>query len=362
MKKYVILVAGYEYHNGRTNIATIAKRRAAFLIRQHRAWRTDPNVNFILFDVRHGRVDKGTVNNGAIHWTLENDSFDAIDDATHYSEERKFIQANTNVISITDAYSYIQNIGKNEPGTVYEFSVLGHGWRGGPVLVNTFERDEFKTNGSQSRTRDPWDKDGRRKDTNVINMDFTRWLYYKNAFANNAYVWVWGCAASRLYKKVIQKVLRSPQFRAKRYGRHLDTDTFDLSFTQEFADRNFAYDPLFFFRSRTPSTTNTRRFSRTLLEVKGFLIRGMVHTYSGQMAHNTKVKTYAALPGTGSDYERGGASGRRVMVVPRNSSVYGYSFNQIVRFYKTYLNVTEDPDRRGYALYDPEIIKSWKGR
>ncbi len=362
MKKYVILVAGYEYHHGRTNLATIAKRRANYLLRQNSAWRTDPEVNFILFDVRNGRIDKGTVNSGRVSWALENDGFDAIDDSVHYTADRKFIQADTNVISITDAYEYIQNIGENEPGTVHEFSVLGHGWRGGPVLVNTYQRDEFKNSGSRSRERDPWDKDGRKKDTNVTNMGFTRWLNYRRAFTNTASIWVWGCAASSLYKKVIQKVLRSPEFRAKRYGRHLDTDTFTLSFSQAFADEYFAYDPIFFFRARTAGPVVDRRFTRTLLEVKDFLIRGLVHTYSGQMAYNTKIKTYAALPGTGADYERGGTSSRRVMVVPRNSSVYGYSFNQIVRFYKTYLSIVEDPEGRGYALYDPETIKRWKGR
>lgn len=362
MKKYIILVAGYEYHNGRTNMATIAKRRANYLLHKNRSWRTNPQVNFILFDVRMGRIDKGTVSSGRITWTLENDGFDAIDDSTHYDSERKFIEANTNVISITDAYAYIQNIGQNEPRTVQEFSILGHGWRGGPVLVNTYERAEYRANGSRSRERDPWDKDGRTKDTNVTNMGFTPWLNYKNAFADNAYIWVWGCASSRRYKTVIQKVLRSPEFRAKRYGRHVDTDTFTLSFSQQFADDNFIYDPLFFYRSATAGSTSNRRFTRTLLEVKNFLIRGLVHTYAGQMAYNTNIKTYAALPGTGADYERGGTSSRRVMVVPTSSSTYGYSFSQIVRFYKTYLNTVEDPENRDYAFYDARVIQGWKGR
>ncbi len=360
MKKYIILIAGYEYHNGRTNIATIAKRRANYLLRINNAWRTDPEVNFILFDVRFGRIEKGTVNRGAINWRLQNDNFDPINDSAHYTNNRNFIQANTNVISITDAYEFIQNIGKHEPATVYEFSILGHGWRGGPVLVNTFERLEFRANGAQANSRDPWDKDGRKKDTNFTNMGFTNWLNYKRAFANSAYIWVWGCAASKRYKKVIQKVLRSNEFRAKRYGSHLDTDTFTLSFTRQFAETHFAYDPLFFFRARQAAPITERQFTRTLLEVKNFLIRGLVHTYSGQMAYNTRIKTYAALPGTGADYERGGVANRQVMVVPKDQHRYGYSFNHIIRFYKTYLRLSEDPENRGYALYDPQMIKRWK--
>ena len=362
MRKYIVLVAGYEYHNGHTNIATIAKRRANYLLHVNRSWRTDPNINFILFDVRFGKIDRGTVRSGRVSWTTENNSFEAINDNVHYTSDRKFIEADTNVMSITDVYAYIQNIGATEPGTVKEFSIFGHGWRGGPVLVNTYERADFRSNGSRSSERDPWDKDGRKKDTNVTNMGFEPWLNFKNAFADDGIIWVWGCASSKRYKTVINKVLRSPEFRAKRYGRHVDTDTFSLSFSQDYADDNFIYDPLFFYRSRTAGSTRNRQFTRTLLEVKEFLIRGLVHTYAAQMAYNTGIETYAALPGTGSDYERSGTSRLRVMVVPTSSSTYGYSFSQVVRFYDTYIDIQRDGEGRNYSLYDYNRIRAWKRR
>ncbi len=362
MKKNIILVAGYEYHNGRTNFAIIAKRRARFLLHDNREWRTDPNLNFVLFDIRFGRIERGTLNEGRIDWQLENDDFDAVDDDIHYTSDRRFIQADTNVISITDVYAYIQNIGRLESGTILEFSIFGHGWRGGPVLLNTYERDAYKSGGDRSSYRDPWDRDGRKKDTNVSNMPFKQWYNYKEAFSSEAIIWVWGCAASRMYKRVIQKTLASTEFRNKRYGSHVDTDTFSLSFSRSFANDYFSYDPLFFFRSRTAAKVTERRFTRTLLEIKNFLIRGMVHTYAAQMAYNANIKIYAALPGTGADYERNAASSINVMVVPKVGRVYGYSFNQILRFYKTYLNCSEDLEQRGYALFDPEIIRAWKGK
>jgi hypothetical protein len=78
------------------------------------------------------------------------------------------------------------------------------------------------------------------------------------------------------------------------------------------------------------------------------------------MAYNTNIEVNAALPGTGSDYERGGSSSRRVMVVPKNSGTYGYSYAHVLRFYETYLSIQEDPENRGYALYNPRIIADWK--
>ncbi len=150
--------------------------------------------------------------------------------------------------------------------------------------------------------------------------------------------------------------------RDRRYGSHIDSDSFSLSFSRTFAEAHFSYDSLFFFRSRTAGTVTNLRFTRTLREVKDFLIRGLCHTYSGQMAYNCNVNVYGALPGTGADYEKTGRPNRRVMEVPTNSSVYGYSFASIVRFYKTYLSLEEDPERRGYAKFDPEQITTWKGR
>lgn len=362
MKTYIILVAGYEYHHGGTNMATICKRRANVLLDQNSSWLNNSNIKFVLFDVRFGRIDEGTPNNSSIDWVTHSDEFDAINDSEHYSSERHFIQQDTNVISITDAYDFIRNIGKNNLGNVYEFSVVGHGWRGGPVLVNSYQRDAYKHTGATPRLRDPWDKDGRRKDTNVTNMNFREWADFISAFNEDSRVWIWGCAASRLYKKVIQEVYNSTEFSRKRYGSHIDSDSFSLSFSRTFAEAHFSYDSLFFFRSRTAGTVTNLRFTRTLREVKDFLIRGLCHTYSGQMAYNCNVNVYGALPGTGADYEKTGRPNRRVMEVPTNSSVYGYSFASIVRFYKTYLSLEEDPERRGYAKFDPEQITTWKGR
>ncbi len=360
MTKHILLVAGYEYHHGRTNIANICKRRANYLVHQNPSWQNNRAIKFTLFDVRFGRIDKGLIHNGTINWSLENDSFEAIDSRTHYDSDRHFIQANTNVISITDVYEYIQNIGIRNPNSILEFSILGHGWRGGPVLVNSYQRDAYQFTGSNASQRDPWDKDGRKKDTNITNMSNAKWFNFKNAFANDSYIWIWGCAASHLYKKVIQKVIRDSNFREKSYGTQLDSDIYHFSFTTSFANRYFAYDPLFFFRSQNAQSITNRTFTRSLREVKDFLIRGLSHTYAAQMAYNTTIKVYAALPGTGSDYEQGATSSRCVMVVPTNSSIYGYSFNQIVRFFKTFTPMQEDPERRGYAFYDPDVIKNWK--
>lgn len=362
MKKHVVLVAGYEYFSGRTDFAIVAKCRANYLVHINTEWRNDPELVFTLFDVRRGTIEEGTSSNGLIDWKVVDDSFDAINPAIHYNQETDFIEQETKVISIMDVYKWIQKIGASNRRSVYELSIISHGWRKGPLLVNSYERNVYSTSGSKSKERDPWDKDGRQKDTNIENMELSKWINFINAFNETGIVWVWGCAASQLYKSVIRKVLKSPEFKTKKYGTHIDSDLCTLSFTQDFANNYFAYDTLFFFRSATVQTIKELRFSRTMKEIKDFLIRAVVQTYAGQMAFNTGLTIYAAVPGTGADYEREVDHKRKIMVIPRNEDIYGYSFKSVVQFYKTYLTILEDPEGRGYVYFDSNKIAKWKNR
>ncbi len=363
MRTYVLLVAGYEYKNGDTNLATFCERRAQYLLEVHPAWRNDPDLAFVLFDVKSGVIRRGSVANGAMHWQTENDSFTALSRTTHY-EGSHFKQQETRVMSITDVYRYVTEIGSREGPAIAELSILGHGWMGGPVLVNSFEREEYKT-GAQRRLRDPWEKDGRVKDTNEDNMDAATWRHFIHAFKPDSHIWIWGCAATRMYKSVVDAVVSSREFRNKAFGKHADTDTFTLSFSQSFAQEYFQYDALFFQRQHTAGPVTALSFQRTLREVKDYLIRGVCHAYCGVLAYNSRLKVYGAWLGTGSDYERRHTGNSRfrhlVMEIPRRSDVYGYSFSGIVSFYKTYLRIAEDPEGRGYAFFDPAVIEQWKG-
>ncbi len=356
MKTYVLLVAGNEYRGGGTDFAIFCRRRAQYLLATRANWRNNPDLEFILFDPKRGHVQTAQPQNGNLRWQTNNDTYQHLDRRVHYQNHR-FKQQATRVLSVADVYQYIMQIGQERSGTIAELSFFGHGWIGGPLLVNSYERDEFKR-GANKRLRDPWDKDGRTKDTNIHNMDNQQFAYFISAFQPNAHIWLWGCASSRMYKSVIQAVRSAAAFRAKRYGTHVDTDRFSLSFSQNFAERYFSSDPVFFQRSLSVQPISQRSFERTLREVKDFLIRGICHSYAGQLAYNSQIKVYGSILGTGSDFERSGT--HRLMAVPKSSEVYGYSFNHIISFFKTYLRLSEDPENRGYIFHDPALIRSWK--
>src|SRR5690554_3682725 len=133
MKKYIVLVAGYEYSSGGTDFATYADNRRKFLLQQNPSWNHDPDVVFVRFDVKTGKLEKNVSDGRQRQWLLES-SFEAINRRKHYTG-KEFKRQDSRVVSTIDAYACIVSIGKNEPGTVEEFSILGHGWQGGPILV-----------------------------------------------------------------------------------------------------------------------------------------------------------------------------------------------------------------------------------
>jgi hypothetical protein len=106
-------------------------------------------------------------------------------------------------ISITHVYDYIINIGNKRPGTLSEFSVFSHSWWGGPILLNTGERPEYRPGGVNETLRDPYDKDCRWKDFNPTNMPDLR--AFKAAFKVNCIIKLWGCLAITAYNRMIYK-------------------------------------------------------------------------------------------------------------------------------------------------------------
>jgi hypothetical protein len=355
MNKYIILVGGYDYSNGGVNFPFIADRRRLLLLRNNPQWQSDSQVIFIRFDVKQGKIERNIFNGSTRAWQEESSSFTPISRSQHYRENHLLSSDNT-IMSITDIYRYIINIGRTEPGTLYEFSILSHGWFGGPVILNSFQRDEFST-GARSSERDPQDKDGRTKDFFAQNMNDDDWNNFRRAFTSDGYYWVWGCLFSRAYFDTLYKFMQTTAFRSKAFGSHSDSDSFTISVSTDFVTKHYNVDPIFF-----PTNTSERTFTRSLLEIKNFLMRGLRRSYPGRVAADTGITCIAAYIGTYSDYERAHAGHQAphpVMVIPRNMSAYGCDFTRTINFFKTYLSMPEDPESRGYGVYSNSQTNRW---
>lgn len=355
MNKYIILVGGYDFANGGVNFTTIAERRRLDLLRKNPSWQNNADVIFVRFDVRAGKIERNVVNGSSRTWQEESSTFTPIVRSQHYKDTH-LISAETNIMSVTDIYRYIANLGRTEPGTLYEFSILSHGWFGGPVLLNSFQREEYST-GAKAMERDPTDKDGRTKDFQIQNMNDDDWNNFTRAFSSDGYYWVWGCLFSRAYFDTLYKIIQTPAYRSKSLGSHADGDTFTITVSQDFVSKHYQVDPIFF-----PASPSEKTFTRSLLDIKKFLKRGLRRSYPGRVALDTGLTCIAAYLGTYSDYERSHAGHQAinpVMVIPRNMSAYGCDFTSTINFFKAYLGMPEDPENRGYGTYSYSQADEW---
>lgn len=355
MKKYVVLVAGYDYQNSGVDFSNLANRRKNFLLKQNPSWVNDTEMEFIRLDTKSGKIERNNSSNRE-NWVLESSDFVPLSRRTHY-RLNEFIQQETQVLSIEDTYSYIANIGASEAGTLKEFSIIGHGWFEGPILVNSYQRNDYKFNGAHSLDRDPWDKDARAKDFFANNLDVNTWTNFRNAFASDGYCWVWGCLFPRAYYNVLYSVTRSSEYKSKTLGTHTDNDLFQITVSSSFANEHYPTDTKFF-----PTSTSERTFSRSLGDLKSFVKRGILRCYPGRFVLDNGINCRAAFLGVYSDYERasgGLRSTETVMIIPRNRETYGIDFTNIINFYKHYLAMNEDPDGKGYAIYDNGNIRQF---
>ena len=349
--KQFILVAGVNYENFRTRFAVFSRGRMAKLRRVHRT----EDLRFILLDVMSGAIETyDVVHIKGQRKILKNVDTSRFQRVTHrnyrpYTNSQGEVRRHTfnyrqaGVMSIVDIYQLVQQIGAGpEAGTLVELSFFSHGWYSGPILVNSdlglritcnrggcrgTKDPSFQHNG----LRDPLDHDPRNRDFNQANMSLAQRTQFQGAFHPQGYIWNWGCALTADYHQVLNQLTKSRNYR--RTG--LDDSTrFRFRFNREQAADFFGRDPFF------PPPNSSRTFERDLRQIKDYFRRGLKATYSGRIATAANVKTYGSLLGTSSIFER-------------NTMRVDNQFRGYLRFYRNYLSIQEDPERRGYGAYLP---------
>jgi hypothetical protein len=356
--KWVVLVAGFDHERSGVDFEQLALNRMALLIERHRlaqarakasalmAMQTAPR--FVLFDVKSGIVRRSEVwkPKGERKWT-EIARFNPVSAANYSGGGHVFDTDPAGVLSITDVYRHVQQIGRTEPGSLAELSVLSHGWVGGPILVNSFDRTAPGT-----LERDPDDRDARAdKDFEPPNMDAAAKADFQKAFATDAFVWTWGCVFANSPRQVLHRVVNARKYRRAGSRTLPDTETFKLSFSQEHADTFFDVDPAF-FPARGADGKFPLTFTRTLADIKTFLSGRLGATYCQSIAIAAQVPCFGALSGTYADYEKGRRS-NKVMLIPTKKPPYADDFAGYIRFYTKYLKRELDPEGRHYGRYDP---------
>ena len=113
--------------------------------------------------------------------------------------------------SVLALYDYVK---KQPKESVRSLQVFSHGWRGGPIIWNTFE---FATDGSRidedvQADRDPNDTDFRIRDFHGKNpLAGAEGAKFAQAFTSDALIKLWGCAATKGVRGHIRGYFRAPK-------------------------------------------------------------------------------------------------------------------------------------------------------
>jgi hypothetical protein len=401
--KHVILVAGYNYmrwvtsrdreraqREGRTaeadgtSFLSFCDRRRDYLLKKM------PDATFSVFDVGAGTLrlidkdERGKRRDTNLIWrnpVAPGRWRNPVSYVSNYDRDsHEFTKNHHGVTSIVDVYDYVKEIGRprggdlpervraaTAPGALIELSIFSHGWIDGPVLVNTSEPAGL----DDLSPRGPNDRDGRRKDFNHVNLPQAQAVAFRDAFSAHGYVWIWGCFATQIYKRVYQEMAERPPNLAKERKTASGDDNAYFSFSLDFlfdcerkggcktvnewlteiqtqlGKRPRHYRSFF----PDPQAATKLTFSQYLQAIKAFYAAGLNYTYMRAIADAARVPTYGALPGMEA------ATSKQkdcLMGVPKELQKKFYS--RFIAFYKKYMNTVEDPESRGYAVYKPRAL------
>lgn len=235
------------------------------------------------------------------------------------------LNSSKKIISKTDIYKVIEEIGSDEPNTLSEVHIFSHAYWNGPILVNT-------DNGTG-------DCDMRKSDITSGTIDSTN---FKNAFTNIGFIKIWGCSFPVATNALFSKFRNNRQYSATR----VIADSIIFS---------FASNTFFYHRQGstpvdlTPQINNvlgtthsvTDAIKLTFLEIKKILIFNYLSVYAGVIAKDIGIKVVSALPATYANIDPS------FHIAPSTMAN--------VIFYKKHLDIVIE--NGNYGVYDEATVK-----
>lgn len=337
-KKRYLFVASVDHEALNHKLSEYCINRIKRILRATKGAAADPLVSFTLFDVKEGKIKSFDVAGGKRVWA-DVSTFTPVTSANYTGH--KFTTSPAGIMSITDVYGFLRDLGRNDPYTVQELNFFGHGWHGGPILVNSKDH-------STTTARDPDDKDGRGlKDFKSPNMDAAAIADLSRAFAGDGFTWLWGCVFAAAPFQTLHRLLQNRQYQT---GKLKDDDLVKLEFSKAQSEQFFAQVPSFFPAQKADGTFPLS-FFRSFKEIKELCQLMIDLGYCKRIATATNRKCYGALPGTYSDFEK--TSDLPLMLIPRRVPPYDDSFVAQINFYKKHMGMGVDPENRGYGEHLP---------
>ncbi len=354
MKQH-ILVAGvdYEFHG-----LDFRQRGENLRARLTLANTMKTELRFTLFDARAGEKVVTDVTYPAgkkVETSVRSTPFrkvtPAMYDAVPSAEggtHNVFKDGQRGVLSITDVYAAVRDIGRATPGSLEQLHLFSHAWMGGPILVNSFDDRMVRVMVPfvgvavdltiPGTARDPDDFDPRPQfDFVPPTMDAAALAEFKAAFASTGLIWLWGCALPRAINRFLSKVESSGAYRSSGLGDDVELTLADLSAEERGVLDHYLVPDAGPFVSAAPVKIKFKH-------VKLFMCRVNQAGYSARLAAVAGVPVQAALLGTSADFDETGS-------LPLMS--VDPAFQRHFTFYKNYLGFSFDTEGRHYGVYLP---------
>ncbi|MFD6699389.1 MULTISPECIES: hypothetical protein [unclassified Microbacterium] len=354
-----IIMAGVDWEFQGVDFQVLATNRRKYLTRQNTA---KADLRFLMMDVRAGQVTRVDVTYPggvktetssvvATFGAVARSSIGTFTDSAGVSRTG-FKPGQFSVMSITDLYAAVRDIGQNAPGTLQEVSFFGHGWMGGLILVNSFDdRSPIipvpSTGGAPTTItatlgptqRDPNDKDSRGEyDFVAPTQDAAALTLFKAAFATDGFSWLWGCA----FPRVIHHAMWAMEG-AKGYATSGTDDDTVLTLDRVVKEDVDYIEGFLLPILKTPfpsRSTITTKFKF----LKYVFCAANASAFAAQLATATGKPVLAALLGTYAEYDD-----------PPDMMHVHTGFTAHVAFYKNYVGMSMDPEGRGYGVYQPGL-------
>jgi len=323
---------------------------------------------FTLFDVGAGEISKNEIKDPKKKDSMKNrkwtsvQSFTAVGPANYsgmvVGHQNAFNANQAGIMSITDVYAYVQNIGAgSDKGSVQELSFFCHGWMGGPILVNSSD----PTRDDPTQPRDSNDKDARpAKDFIPPTTSAASLANFSKAFSSSGFIWIWGCAFARSFNIILREVFSTPVYKKTGSAKIKDTEVLKLSFSEDLkrTDGTQRFDEIKdkiltggTLKPTKPGTPREYNIDIKFADLKQVFQNFSDSAYAAVIKRATGVKTYGALLGTYADYEKKPRKTNPLMLIPRKIPPYADNFSKTIKFYTKYFSFTVDPLGRGYVTY-----------
>lgn len=284
--------------------------------------------DFIIYDVNilEGTITKTEyfANSSPKKSTL---TFDKVinSDYVRANNSIRFENNNKKIVSKTDIYKLIEDIGTNNPNTLQEVHVFSHAYWNGPILVNT------DSGGG--------DCDMRKADFTSGTINTTN---FKNAFTSSGFMKIWGCSFPVATNALFSKFRNNKQYST--------TKTISDSTIFSFVPNTFYYHPsgslpvdlipqINGILGTTYKVNDSIKL--TFLEIKKILAYNYLSVYAGVIAKKIGIKVISALPATYANIDP------TFHIAPSTMAN--------VTFYKKHLDIKIEDGN--YGVYDESTVQ-----